>query len=76
MDKEQYHFSTDEIQAIREQFIAPAIKSLENIAASQPVNGQYLTFAKNHLRMAFMELGYGSALEMGLDPLANKVKKD
>lgn len=72
---EQYKFSNDEIQAIREQLIAPAIKTLENIAASQPEHGQYLTFAKNHLRLAFMELGYGSALNAGLDPLENKVKE-
>lgn len=68
-------FDTEEVQRIREELIAPAIKRLEEMAASQPANGQYLTFAKNHLRLGFMELGYGSALTKGFDPLANKVEK-
>lgn len=67
-------FDTEEVQIIREELIAPAIKKLEALASLQPANGQYLTFAKNYMRLAFMELGYGTALTKGLDPLANKVK--
>lgn len=67
-------FDTDRVQAIRDR-IATDIKELEELSASQPEYGQYLTFAKNHLRLGFMELGYGSALTKGYDPLANKIEE-
>lgn len=69
---ERVKFDTEHVQAIRES-IANSIKELEEIAKVQPEHGQYITFAKNHLRLGFMELGFGSALTKGLDPLANKV---
>jgi len=67
-------FNTEKVQEIRE-VIGAQIKKLDEMASSQPEHGQYLTFAKNHFRLGFMELGYGSALTKGLDPLANKVEK-
>jgi hypothetical protein len=65
----------DEAQAIRDELLAPAYKRLEALGADMPEHGQQVTFAKNHVRMAFMELGFGMALTNGLDPLANKVQK-
>ena len=67
-------FDTDEAQSIRED-LAKVHARLEKLAENQPEHGQYITFSKNHVRMAFMELGFGSALTKGLDPLANKVEK-
>lgn len=67
-------FDTELAQEIRED-LAEAHDKLEKLAANQPNNGQYITFAKNHVRMAFMELGFGTALTKGLDPFANKVEK-
>lgn len=67
-------FDTNEAQRIREKLLAPAHKALEALAENQPEHGQYITFAKNHIRAAFMELGFGMALTKGLDPLANKVE--
>jgi hypothetical protein len=71
----QEPFSVDEAQMIREEFLAPAYRRLEAMAETMPQHGQQLAFAKNHIRMAFMELGFGMALTNGLDPLANKVSK-
>jgi hypothetical protein len=67
-------FDTNEAQRIREQYLAPAYKALEALGVDMPAHGQQVTFAKNHVRMAFMELGFGIALTNGLDPLANKVE--
>lgn len=66
---------TDEAQRIRDEYLAPAYKALEALGAGMPEHGQQVTFAKNHVRLAFMELGFGMALTKGLDPLANKVEK-
>lgn len=71
----QNNFDVDEAQRIREELLAPAYKALEDMAVDMPQHGQQLTFAKNHIRLAFMELGFGMALTNGLDPLANKVAK-
>lgn len=71
----QEPFDVNEAQRIREELLAPAYKALEEMADSMPLNGQQLTFAKNHVRLAFMELGFGMALTNGLDPLANKVAR-
>ena len=73
---EQKKIDVDEAQRIREELLAPAYRRLEALAADMPQHGQQLVFAKNHVRMAFMELGFGMALTNGLDPLANKVKKE
>lgn len=67
-------FDTDEAQSIRED-LAKVHARLEKLAENQPEHGQYVTFAKNHVRGAFMELGFGTALTKGLDPFANKVEK-
>lgn len=67
-------FDTDEAQSIRED-LAKVHARLEKLAENQPEHGQYVTFAKNHVRSAFMELGFGTALTKGLDPFANKVEK-
>lgn len=67
-------FDTEEAQSIRED-LAKVHARLEKLAENQPEHGQYVTFAKNHVRGAFMELGFGSALTKGLDPFANKVEK-
>lgn len=67
-------FDTDEAQSIRED-LANVHARLEKLAENQPEHGQYVTFAKNHVRGAFMELGFGTALTKGLDPFANKVEK-
>lgn len=66
-------FDNDEAQRIRDEYLAPAYKALEALGANMPLNGQQVTFAKNHVRMAFMELGFGMAVNKGLDPMANKV---
>jgi len=71
----QEPFSVEEAQRIREELLAPAYKAIEELASTMPLHGQQLTFAKNHVRLAFMELGFGMALTNGLDPLANKVSK-
>lgn len=71
----QGFFSVEEAQRIREELLAPAYKALEELSLDMPQHGQQVTFAKNHVRLAFMELGFGMALTNGLDPLANKVKK-
>ncbi len=68
-------FNVDEAQRIREELLAPAYKALEELSEGFPEHGQQITFAKNHVRLAFMELGFGMALANGLDPLANKVSK-
>lgn len=67
-------FDTEEAQSIRED-LAKAHARLEKLAENQPEHGQYITFAKNHVREAFMELGFGMAKTKGLDPFANKVEK-
>lgn len=66
-------FDTEEAQRIRDEYLAPAYLALERLAESQPAQGQYLTFSKNHVRQAFTELGFGMALAKGLDPMATKV---
>lgn len=67
-------FDTDEAQSIRED-LAKVHARLEKLAENQPEHGQYVTFAKNHVRGAFMELGFGTALTKDFDPFANKVEK-
>lgn len=67
-------FDTEEAQSIRED-LAKVHARLEKLAENQPEHGQHITFAKNHVRGAFMELGFGTALTKGLDPFANKVEK-
>jgi len=71
----QEPFNVDEAQRIREELLAPAYKALEEMSETFPLHEQQLTFAKDHVRLAFMELGFGMALTNGLDPLANKVSK-
>lgn len=68
------NFDTRQVQEMREK-VAEVIRELDEMAASQPQHGQHLTFAKNHFRLGFMELGYGMALTKGFDPLANKIEK-
>lgn len=68
------NFDTEEAQSIRED-LAKVHARLEKLAENQPEHGQYVTFAKNHVRNAFMELGFGTALTKGFDPFANKVEK-
>lgn len=72
---QQKQFDTEEAQRIRDEYLAPAYRALEALGADMPQHGQQVTFAKNHVRMAFMELGFGMALTKGLDPLANKVQE-
>lgn len=67
-------FDVEKAQAARED-IAGVIRDLDVMIEEFPEHGQYLTFARNHLKEAFMNLGYGIALTKGLDPLANKVEK-
>lgn len=67
-------FNTETAQQARED-IAGVIRNLDTMIEEFPEHGQYLTFARNHLKDAFMNLGYGIALTKGLDPLANKVEK-
>lgn len=67
-------FNTDEVQEIREA-VAAQIKRLKAISDTRPEHGEFIKQAENHLRYAFMDLGYGSALTKGLDPLANRVEQ-
>lgn len=75
MSDEPQKIDVTEAQRIREELLAPAYKALEALAEGMPQHGQQVAFAKNHVRMAFMELGFGMALTNGLDPLANRVKE-
>lgn len=64
-------FNTKDAEAVR-GYLADIHGDLEKLAENQPEHGQYITFAKNHVRMAYMELGFGTALTKGLDPFANQ----
>lgn len=65
-------FDTVKAQEAREE-IADVIRNLDVMIEEFPKHGQYLTFARNHLKDAFMNLGYGIVLTKGFDSLANKV---
>lgn len=67
-------FDTDEAQSIRED-LAKVHARIEKLAENQPEHGQHITFAKNNVRSAFMELGFGIAMTKGFDPFANKVEQ-
>lgn len=68
----QTPFNIESAQKAREE-IVQVIRNLDAMIEDFPEHGQYLTFSRNHLKDAFMNLGYGIALTKGYNPLENKV---